>query len=102
MREIAAVNLEANEQEREIYDLAHVGQSSMVSIQNKQREVVATIQSMPVNLNAHLKIKKKEDENHKIGQIGKLVDQLRIACNQPTQADMNQNRNNNFRRPVTV
>ena len=49
-----------------------------------------------------LKIKKEEAETHKLGQIGKLVDQLRIAYNQPTQAEIDRDRNNNFRRPVPV
>ena len=58
MREIAAIKHEAQEQEREIYDLAHVGASSMASIQTKNKDVKATIKSLPVNLNASLKIKK--------------------------------------------
>ena len=102
MREIAAIKHEAQEQEREIYDLAHVGQSSMASIKTKQKEVPVTIQSMPINLNAALKIKKAEDGKHKLAQIGKLVDQLRIGFNQPTQSEIDVDRNNNFKRPVTV
>lgn len=53
----------------------------MASIKTKQKEVPVTIQSMPINLNAALKIKKAEDGKHKLAQIGKLVDQLRIGFN---------------------
>ena len=41
MRELAAIKMEAMENEREIYDLAHA--SSLVSVKTKKKEVPATI-----------------------------------------------------------
>ena len=80
MRELAAQKMESCEQERQMYDFTHVGNSSIASLQTRQnKEVPAKIQSVPVDLNAKLKNRKEDDDKQKLNQIGKLVDQLRIA-----------------------
>ena len=55
--------------------------------------------SKPLNLNASLKLNNQSDKDHKLHQIGKLVDQVRILCDQPTEAEMSKKGAPNFRRP---
>ena len=70
MRELAALKMEACEQERQMYDFAGVGNSSIASLQTKQNKkkegVPPKIKSIPVDLNAKLKIKKEADEKQKL------------------------------------
>ena len=53
-----------------------------------------------MDLNAPLKNDGKKDERQRLDKIGKLVDQIRILCDQPTQDEMNAKGGTNFRRPV--
>ena len=112
MREIAAQKMQNQELEREYFDTQlaiNMQQSSNNSVRNpnypaalKIEKADVKIKSKPFDLNSKLKIKKEEAETEKLEKIGKLIDQLRIACNQPTSEEIAKNRNLNFRRPEKI
>ena len=57
------------------------------------------IQSQPININSKIKSKKAQEERQKLSQISKLIDQLRIMTDQPTEAEMEEKGAKLFRRP---
>ena len=70
-----------------------------VTLNPLENDIDPVIQSQPININSKIKSKKAQEERQKLIQISKLVDQLRIMTDQPTEEEMDKKGAKLFRRP---